>query len=130
MTTYTPATLPPLPRKRCPGIWQRTVTRYGSKQDMYIVPAPCTGKPLKNGWCTLHQHSFELLEKGAQLGYPRMQINIGLWIGSGVGNWEGYAQHYLHRRREQVLHAIGRWKAARLLEEEGRERYTGMPLFR
>lgn len=127
MTNYTYARLPQSPRKKCPGIWHRTVTRYGSKQDMYIVPAPCTGKPLKNGWCSVHQHCLEFLEHGARLGYPQMQVNIGLWIGAGVANWEVYAQRYPRKRRDQMLHAIERYEAARLKGDE--QSITVVPLF-
>jgi hypothetical protein len=104
--TYAPVTLPPLPRKRCPAYYARGVQRYGSKLNMYIVKSPCTGKPLKNGWCAMHQYCLEMLERGARLGYPRMQVNEGLWIGAGIANWEGYAVCYAARQRENVLRAV------------------------
>jgi hypothetical protein len=113
--TYTPIALPSLPRKRCPGEYQRSVTRYGSKRDFYMVPAPCKAAPLKNGWCKEHQHCLALLEQAARLGFPRVQVSEGLWIGEGVGNWEVYAVHHPLKRQEQVMKA--------LLKLEERERY-------
>lgn len=88
---------------RCPFECIKQVTRYGSKQDMYVVPAPCTGKPLKNGWCNEHQLSHELLVLGARLGYPRLQVNIVLWIGAGRGNWEYAAQRLRGERIAQAM---------------------------
>jgi hypothetical protein len=92
--------------KHCPFEWSKTVTRYGSKQDFYIVAAPCTGKPLANGWCMIHQYVQEFLDLGARLGYPRLQINEFLWIGAGKENWEYYALVYPRKRREQVMMAV------------------------
>lgn len=89
--------------KRCPFECHKQETRYGSKQDMYVVPAPCTGKPLKNGWCNEHQPSQDLLLLGAQLGYPRMQVNIVLWIGAGRDNWEYAARRFRAERLEQAI---------------------------
>lgn len=109
-TTYKPRCLPTLPRKRCAYIYPRHVTRYGSKIDFYVVPAPCTAKPLKNGWCAEHQYIQAFLEEGARIGYPRLRINEGIWIGEGIGGWEGYAQYYSRKRMQDVLQAIARWK--------------------
>lgn len=103
-------TLPPLPRKQCPFEYPRTVQRHGSKLDMYVVAAPCKAPPLKNGWCANHQHCQEFLDMGAQLGYPRVQLNIALWIGSGLANWEAYAVRYRASKRDQVMYLLNRLK--------------------
>lgn len=110
--------LPPLPRARCPFECLKRVTRYGSKQDMYILPTRCTGKPLNNGWCSEHRHAQQLLELGANVGYPRLQINIVLWIGEGRANWEAYAVRCPKHRFEQVQHAV------RLLKKQAKETIT------
>jgi hypothetical protein len=75
---YAPITLPPLPRKQCPAHYATLRMRYGAKRGEYIFPSPCTGRTLKNGWCLTHQYCQELLERGARIGYPRMQVNDGL----------------------------------------------------
>ncbi len=106
MRSYTPCDLPPLPRLHCPFECRKTVQRYGSKADLYIVKTPCTGKPLANGWCAWHQSSQELLDWGAQIGYPRLQVNSALWITGGIANWEDYAVCYPASRREQITWAI------------------------
>lgn len=116
MTAYTPLTLPPLPRKRCPFEHARGVWRFRSKLYQYMVKAPCTERTLKNGWCAAHQHCQELLECGARLGYPRMQISEYLLVGSGRANWEGYAVVYINGRREQVQRALLRLEGERFNE--------------
>lgn len=109
-TTYKPRCLSPLPRKRCAFIYQRHTTRYGSKLDFYVVPTHCTSKPLKNGWCSLHQYIQAFLEEGAAIGYPRLRINEGLWIGEGVSSWEAYAEHYPQKRMQEVVQAVKLWR--------------------
>ncbi len=103
-------TLPKLPRRKCAYLYPRTIQRYGSKMDMYVISAPCTSKPLKNGWCATHKYIQAFLEAGAEIGYPRLQVNEGLWIGRGVAQWEAYAQHHAENRRQDVLQAIARWQ--------------------
>ena len=102
-TTYKPRYLSPLPRRKCAFIYPKCVTRYGSKQDMYVVPSPCTSKPLKNGWCATHQYIQAFLEEGARIGYPRLRVNEGLWIGDGIGGWEAFAQRYPQKRMQEVV---------------------------
>jgi hypothetical protein len=81
--------------------------RHGSKLDMYVVQAPCKALPLKkNGWCESHQHCQELLDRGAQLGYPRVQLNVCLWVGAGLANWEAYAVRFPAKRRDQVMYML------------------------
>ena len=87
--------------------YQKLVPRYGSKQDMYVVPAPCKGVPLENGWCCFHQYAQAMLDMGAMLGYPRFQVNEGFWVGEGRANWEGMAER-CNKQRQEVLCAIKR----------------------
>jgi hypothetical protein len=107
---YTPRCLSPLPRHRCAFIYLRHVTRYGSKIDFYVVPGPCTSKPLKNGWCATHQYCQAFLEQGAKIGYPRLRINEGLWLGAGICGWEAFAQYYAPKHTQEVAQAIKLWK--------------------
>ena len=111
---YKPVTLPKLPRRKCAYLYLRLIQRYGSKEAMYITSTPCSSKPLKNGWCATHQYVQAFLEQGATIGYPRLQVNEGLWIGAGIAQWEAYAEHYAGRRIQEVLQAIARWKEREL----------------
>lgn len=79
---YTPRSiLEALPRSRCPF---QHMTVSGKQQR-------CTGKPLTpNGWCNEHQKSALLLDMGARLGYPRVELGATA-IGAGLANWEGFA---------------------------------------
>jgi hypothetical protein len=87
---YTPATLPPLPRKQCPFMCGHT---------------PCKGKPIKeHGWCTEHALSHDFLCLMASLGYPEVELTFqsgyrdgkpviaSRSIGAGVANAEAYAE--------------------------------------
>jgi hypothetical protein len=83
-SSYTPVTLPKLPRKICPHI-----------HDGY----PCQ-IPLQGGWCKEHARSGQLLELGASLGFPEMELSFDAGygkraariIGSGIAGWEAYAE--------------------------------------
>ena len=92
---------------RCRFHYQKLVPRYGSKQDMYIVPAPCKAQPLENGWCREHQYAQAMLDMGAMLRYPRFQVNEGFWVGEGRANWEGMAER-CNKKRQEVLCAMKR----------------------
>jgi hypothetical protein len=79
---YSPATLPPLPRKRCP---------HSVLTDNHKIH-PCKGMPGANGWCEEHAASHDLLCLGATLGYPAVELNPYRSIAAGVANWEAYAE--------------------------------------
>lgn len=90
---YTPVTLPLLPRKACP----HEVLVNGRA-------LPCRGRPAEHGWCVGHQKSHELLELGAALGYPEVELSFPTGyrdgqpttgariIGESVMGWEAYAE--------------------------------------
>ena len=74
------------PQAHCPFAYA-VVDRTGS-----IKAVPCQGKPLAyTSWCAEHQHAQTLLDLGARLGYPRIQLTRHRAIGAGRGNWEAYA---------------------------------------
>jgi len=60
--------------------------------DSHIKTTACRGKPLTNGWCAEHQAAQTLLDVGAQLGYPRIQVTRYRAIGAGRGCWHAYAR--------------------------------------
>jgi hypothetical protein len=71
---------------RCPFVYT-VVDRTG-----HIKGAPCQGKTLaRSGWCAEHQQAQTLLDLGAKLGYPRIQVTRHRAIGAGCGSWEAYA---------------------------------------
>jgi hypothetical protein len=80
-SSYVPATLPTLPRKVCPHIG-------------------CLNTPLAGGWCEKHARSGQLLELGASLGYPEVELTFLAGYGksasrtivAGVVGWEAYAE--------------------------------------
>jgi Toprim-like len=74
-----------LPRPRCP--FECIVIG----RDSHIKAVACQGKPLANGWCAEHQEAQTLLDLGARLGYPRVQLTQYRAIASGRGGWEAYA---------------------------------------
>lgn len=84
-SSYVPVTHPALPRKICPHI-----------HDGY----PCFSTPLQGGWCKEHVRSGQLLELGAQLGFPEVELSFDAGygkraariIGAGIVGWEAYAE--------------------------------------
>lgn len=89
VTPYSPSTLEKLPRRHCPHI--ELSSRRVSDTMWRAGQSQCSGKPLQNGWCEYHQPSQQILEIGALNHYPEM--NCGhRFIGSGIANWEGYAE--------------------------------------
>jgi hypothetical protein len=80
-SSYAPVTLPALPRKICPH-------------------TGCIETPLQGGWCKEHVRSGQLLELGATLGYPEVELSFqasygqtaSRTIGAGVVGWEAYAE--------------------------------------
>jgi hypothetical protein len=119
--SYSPVSLPPLPRKVCPC---RTL---GWNKDGSQIKQPCRGKATENGFCEDHRLSYEFLEIGAQLGYPEMVIPFR-WKGEtrhrtiyeGVECWEERAC-IVHTDRPQMLKEnvdyLRRKFAAQLREE-------------
>jgi DNA primase len=74
------------PQIRCPFVYT-VVDRTG-----HIKGVPCQGKALaRSGWCAEHEQAQTLLDLGAQLGYPRIQLTRHRAIGAGRGSWEAYA---------------------------------------
>ncbi len=86
LSEYHPVTLPALPRSQCPHM--ETVI-VGKERHMRAIP--CTGKPGAHGWCEQHERVHLLLELGAKLSYPRVEVNEYRVIGAGVACWERYA---------------------------------------
>jgi hypothetical protein len=84
-SSYMPVTHPALPRKICPHM-----------HDGY----PCFQTPLAGGWCKEHIRSGQLLELGASLGYPEVELSFqagygkqaSRTIGDGIVGWEAYAE--------------------------------------
>lgn len=75
----------PVQRTQCP--FERIVVdRKG-----YVKTAPCQGRPLAHGWCAEHQEAQVLLDLGARLGYPRLQLTEYRAVGAGRANWQAYA---------------------------------------
>ena len=96
---YTPCLLPKLPRSYCP--FEVSIERQRqiphTKQYIRVVEfVPCKEKPLANGWCAKHQLSQELLNLGAQLGYPHILPSPHRGIQDGVGTWE---EHVVRARQ-------------------------------
>ena len=74
------------PQSRCPFVCA-IADRKG-----HIKGVPCQGKPLAgSAWCPEHQQAQTLLDLGAILGYPRIQLTRHRAIGLGRGSWEAYA---------------------------------------
>lgn len=99
--SYTPFTLPPLTRSRCPHM----VIREARVSDKIRHPVSrvCGVPATENGWCQEHRHSYRLLEVGAQLGYPAVELGPLLKSGQGEAtrprgiiagcqNWEAHAE--------------------------------------
>ena len=61
-------------------------------RDHCMRASRCPGKALANGWCEAHQHAQEVLDLGARLGYPRLEVTPHRAIGAGQGCWEAYAR--------------------------------------
>jgi hypothetical protein len=101
--SYSPVSLPSLPRKVCPC---RTL---GWNKDGSQTKQPCRGKVTENGFCENHRLSYEFLEIGAHLDYPEMIIPFR-WNGEirhrtiydGVEGWEERAC-IIHTDRPQAL---------------------------
>jgi hypothetical protein len=58
----------------------------------HIKETVCQGKPLAHGWCAEHQAAQTLLDVGARLGYPRIQVTQYRAIDAGRGCWHAYAR--------------------------------------
>ncbi len=52
----------------------------------------CPGEALANGWCEAHQQAQEVLDLGARLSYPRIEVTPHRAIGEGKGSWEAFAR--------------------------------------
>lgn len=91
---YCPVTLPALPRSRCPH--QKMVIVKDGKWEK-VKAIACAGKPGPTGWCVEHGQAHALLELGAKLGYPCMQLDERRMIEDGVASWEEYATRSLTR---------------------------------
>lgn len=86
------SSLEALPRKHCAGLVLTTTDIPGeTKKNRSQVLRPCTGKPCANGWCEAHKHAALLLDMGAALGYPRVEISDCNVIPAGLVSWESYA---------------------------------------
>jgi hypothetical protein len=51
---------------------------------------PCKGKVLSNGWCEEHQVSQQILEAGALINYPSVQLGEHRSVGVGKACWEAH----------------------------------------
>ena len=88
------SSLDTLPRKHCAALVSATTDIPGeTKRNRSQVARPCAGKPRANGWCEEHQRSALLLDIGAALGYPRVEVSECNIIPAGLRSWEQYAAH-------------------------------------
>jgi hypothetical protein len=86
------STLPPLPRVKCPGQVHTTVDIPGeTKKNRSMTFRECGARALAHGWCEQHKHAALLLDMGAALGYPRVEVSPFNIIPAGMTSWEGYA---------------------------------------
>ncbi len=107
--TYTPFLLPPLPRSHCPAkcLVERRVQIPHTTQT-YREPrlVPCKQKPLANGWCEEHQLAQTMLDLGALVEYPALQLNQYRGIQDGKATWEEYVirapRHWVQRDLQKV----------------------------
>jgi DNA primase len=97
-----PLHLPPAPSRGC----RFELVAVG--RDHRVRAARCRGKALANGWCETHQHAQEVLELGARLGYPRLELTAHRAVGAGKGCWEAYAMRATPR---WLRHDLPRMKA-------------------
>ena len=74
--------------------------------DQRIRASRCPGKALANGWCEAHQHAQEVLDLGAHLGYPRLEMTPHRAIGEGKGSWIAYAKRATPRWLSHDLPSI------------------------
>ncbi len=95
-----PGSLAPAPRTRC--LFE--LVSVGS--DQRIRATRCPGKALANGWCEAHQHTQEILDLGASLGYPRIEVTPHRAIGEGKGSWTAYAKRATPRWLSHDLPSI------------------------
>jgi hypothetical protein len=88
-------------RQACPAVAHHLVPGPSSHcrfelvtvgRDHRVRASKCRRKALANGWCEAHQHAQEVLELGARLGYPRLEVTPHRAIGAGQGCWEAYAR--------------------------------------
>jgi hypothetical protein len=100
--SYSPVSLPRLPRKMCPCL------TLGWNKDGGQTKQHCHGKATLNGFCEEHQLSYELLQIGAQFGYPEVRIpfrwekmTLHRTIHAGIQGWEDRAR-VLHTERPQA----------------------------
>jgi hypothetical protein len=112
---YIPCLLPALPRRECPAkcLDTRRVAVPHTKQT-YIDPrlVPCKQRPLANGWCEEHQLAQAMLDLGAMISYPRVQLNPHLCLPAGKASWE---EHVVCRRKAYLAQDI---KLVRLRVEQ------------
>lgn len=117
---YRPFTLPALPRRTCPAlvVTEKNIRVAGTKQVYTALKhARCTGKPLAHGWCEEHSRAAILLDLGAKLGYPEVDIPVygaqgelitTRTILAGVQNWEAYGEKVTRKHLAHDLPAIKR----------------------
>jgi hypothetical protein len=88
-------------RQACPAVAHHLVPGPSSHcrfelvmvgRDHRVRASKCRRKALANGWCEAHQHAQEVLDLGALLGYPRLEVTPHRAIGAGQGCWEAYAR--------------------------------------
>jgi DNA primase len=94
------STLPPLPQTQCPF----RVVAVG--HDQHIGATKCPGRVRSNGWCETHQGAQHLLDLGALLDYPRLELTPHRAIGAGKGSWEAYASYAPARWLEHDLSSM------------------------
>jgi hypothetical protein len=90
--SYSPTSLPPLPRKMCPCV------TVGWNAKGRQTKQTCQSKVADNGFCEQHGLAHEFLEIGAQLGYPEVKVpfkwkqeTLHRTIYAGVTSWEEHA---------------------------------------
>ena len=77
-------------------------------RDQRIRASRCLAKALANGWCEAHQHAQEVLDLGARLGYPHLDLTPHRAVGAGKGCWQAYAARATTR---WLQHDLPRMKA-------------------
>src|SRR5262249_53531474 len=83
--SYSPVTLPSLPRPECPH-----KVLFESKGRL-MKSRVCRKPTLAHGWCEEHAVSAEFLDLGARLNYPALDLSAYCSIGAGVAQWEDCA---------------------------------------
>lgn len=115
-TPYEPTSLPLLPRQACP-CYTIDWTDAGSYKKQ--VKLPCHNEPADNGFCSEHQASYDILQIGAKLGYPELQIpftwkhkTLQRTVHAGLQCWEEHVCTHLsdrpRARQEELTYATSR----------------------